>query len=216
MRPPEAAGAILDMDGTLLDTMGAWEAAPMDLLRERGVTCTERMAAAFHGLGFEAAAEHISQAYLPDCRPEELMEEIVARLHRFYREAAPAKPGAEDLLRRLAGRRIPMAILTSNRRELACAALDRMGWRKYFRFILSARECGMTKSDPELFRLAAERLEAPPERCLVFEDSLAPAKAAAATGMRVMAVLDQSSRADWPALRALAEASARDPGELIF
>lgn len=109
MRPPEAAGAILDMDGTLLDTMGAWEAAPMDLLRERGVTCTERMAAAFHGLGFEAAAEHISQAYLPDCRPEELMEEIVARLHRSIgRRPGQARGGGPAAA--AGGRRIPMAI----------------------------------------------------------------------------------------------------------
>ncbi len=214
MRPPEAAGAILDMDGTLLDTMGAWETAPLDLLRERGVDCTEQMASAFHGLGFEAAAEYISRTYLPSCRSEELMEEIVDRLCRFYREEARPKPGAEDLLRRLAERGIPMALLTANRRDLAQAALERLGWMEYFRFIASAREYGMRKSDPELFRLVAERLGTPPERCVAVEDSLAPARAAAAAGMRVMAVLDGASRADWDALRALAEDAAGEPGEL--
>lgn len=212
MRPPEAA--ILDMDGTLLDTMGAWETAPLELLRARGVDCTEQMASAFHGLGFEAAAEHISRTYLPDCSPEALMEEIVDRLRRFYREEAAAKPGAEELLRCLAGRGIPMALLTSNRLDLAQAALSRLGWLGYFRLIAAAREYGMSKSDPELFRRVAEELETPPERCVVFEDSLAPAQAAAAAGMRVMAVLDGASRGDWSALRALAEDAAAGPGEL--
>lgn len=214
MKTLDIAAAIFDMDGTLLDTMGLWESAPVELLRERGVACTGRMAAAFHGLGFEAAAEHLSRTYLPQCRPEELMEAIIRRLQRAYEREVQPKPGAETLLRELTGRGLPLALLTANRREMAEAALDRLRWTGYFQTVVTAQEFGASKGEPSIFQHTAALLHAPPERCAVFEDSLAPARAAASLGMPVVAVLDPAAQADWDALRELAAGAVHTLAEL--
>lgn len=198
------------MDGTLLDTMGIWDSAPLALLAEHGVACTEQVASTFHGLGFEAAAEHLSRTYLPQYAPETLMEQIVARVTEAYCTRVQPKPGAGELLRELSQRGIPLALVTSNRRALAEAAFQRLGWQDFFRVLITAREFGSSKQSPEIFRYAASQLGAVPENCPVFEDSLPPARAASSLGMPVVAVLDPADRQHWQELSALAVEAVRD------
>jgi beta-phosphoglucomutase-like phosphatase (HAD superfamily) len=50
------------------------------------------------------------------------------------------------------------------------------------------------KPDPELFLLAARRLDVAPERCVVFEDSPNGMRAALAAGMRCVAVPNALTR----------------------
>ncbi len=44
------------------------------------------------------------------------------------------------------------------------------------------------KPDPQVFLKAAEQLNMPPDRCVVFEDSLAGIKAANSAGMKVVGI----------------------------
>lgn len=210
MRELNCDAVIFDMDGTLLDTMGIWDSAPLALLAERGVRCTEQIASTFHGLGFEAAAEHLSRTYLPQYAPETLMEQIVERVTEAYRDEVKPKPGAGELLQELSRQGIPLAVVTSNRRALAEAAFRRLGWQDFFRVLITAREFGCSKQSPEIFSFVASQLGAEPGRCLVFEDSLQPAQAASSLGMSVVAILDPADRQHWQQLSALAVEAVQD------
>ena len=53
---------------------------------------------------------------------------------------------------------------------------------------VSAEDC-TARPDPQGYRLAADRLEVSPSRCLVFEDSLAGVQAARSAGMSVVAIV---------------------------
>ncbi len=54
--------------------------------------------------------------------------------------------------------------------------------------VLTREDVDQPKPDPEIYRLAAEKLEVPPQECLVLEDSPNGVRAGVAAGMNVVAV----------------------------
>ena len=61
------------------------------------------------------------------------------------------------------------------------------------------------KDRPDVYLLAASRLGIEPTDCTVFEDLLVGMRSAKSVGMRVWAMHDDSSDADWPAICGLAD-----------
>jgi beta-phosphoglucomutase-like phosphatase (HAD superfamily) len=61
--------------------------------------------------------------------------------------------------------------------------LDRMSLRELFRAVVTREDVTRGKPDPQVFQIAARRLEAPPARCVVIEDAPAGLAAAAAADM---------------------------------
>jgi HAD superfamily hydrolase (TIGR01509 family) len=54
--------------------------------------------------------------------------------------------------------------------------------------IVSATMVARGKPHPDIFLLAAERMEVAPQECLVFEDSVAGVQGAVAAGMTVIGI----------------------------
>ena len=80
-----------------------------------------------------------------------------------------------------------MAIASSAPDANIQALVKELGLQDYFAAILSGSEMP-GKPDPAVFLAAARRLEFPPERCVVVEDSIAGVKAARRAGMKCIAV----------------------------
>ena len=60
-------GAVFDLDGTLLDSMGVWEQIDRDTLGRRGIPVPEDYAQAVALLGFWQSAEYTIRRFgLPD------------------------------------------------------------------------------------------------------------------------------------------------------
>jgi len=102
----------------------------------------------------------------------------------------PAKPGARDILNRLRAKGVPCAVASSTvsaevRRRLQ--GVDLLG---FFDAVIGADRVALGKPDPALYRLAADTLSTPPEKCLAFEDSDHGITAATAAAVRVILVPD--------------------------
>ena len=63
------------------------------------------------------------------------------------------------------------------------------------------------KDQPDVYLLAASRLGVEPGECTVFEDLLIGMRSAKSVGMKVWAMHDDSSDADWPEICELADGS---------
>jgi HAD superfamily hydrolase (TIGR01509 family) len=115
--------------------------------------------------------------------PETFETDYRARLMAAFESRLQVMPGARDALEATA---IPWCVATSSSapraaRSLAiCGLADLVGER-----LFTASQVTRGKPAPDLFLLAAERLGAAPERCLVLEDSLNGLRAARAAGMAV-------------------------------
>ncbi|GAX22843.1 hypothetical protein FisN_24Lh126 [Fistulifera solaris] len=99
--------------------------------------------------------------------------------------------GATALVEQLAANNIPMCLATSSRQE--SVQQKRKHHSTIFRHmqhIVTGDMIRNAKPHPEIYLHAAELLQVDPQHCLVFEDSVAGAKAGKAAGCWVVAVPD--------------------------
>lgn len=110
----------------------------------------------------------------------------------FYREIyapflAPIN-GLENFLTALKDDGIKMAMASSATVEDINFILDKIPVRDDFLAIIDGSRVSKGKPNPQIFLKAASDLNARPEDCVVFEDSLAGITAANAAGMKVVAI----------------------------
>ena len=109
--------------------------------------------------------------------------------------------GVRDLLESLCEVGIPCSVGSSTPKENILCAMALCGIAEYFQAITAAEDVTRGKPAPDVFVLAAERVQADPNRCVVIEDSLAGIEAGGASGAFVIGVattnpLEQLHRAD--------------------
>ncbi len=79
-------------------------------------------------------------------------------------------------------------LATMSYREEVLHVLRALDLEQSLDVVLTREDVERPKPDPEIYRLAAEKLEVPPEECLVLEDSPNGVRAGVAAGMNVIAV----------------------------
>ena len=208
-------GAVFDLDGTLVDSMGAWHAADVAFLEKRGLPQEADYFAALKALHFRLAAEYTIERYgLYDETPDDLIAEWRGYVQREYDFDIQAKPGALEYLRALKDAGVKTAIATSNEPELCEGLLRRLGLDRLTDAVVYTSEAARPKGFPDVYLLAAERMGVPPEETVVFEDVLKCVRGAKDGGFRVVAVYDESSRDDWEEMRREADTAIESFSEL--
>lgn len=95
-------------------------------------------------------------------------------------------PGAVEFARALRQRGCRLALCSSSCN--ADRVLDCLGLRDLFETVVTGHDITRTKPDPEIFELAAGRLNVHPFHCLVFEDAASGIEAAAAAHMKCIGI----------------------------
>lgn len=150
-----AKGFIFDCDGTLLDTLGAWEEAERDLFAQTGAL-TQEQEDLIHSAPIERAAE-IFHEFGAGESAAEVLAHLDEHLLSYYRDKAGPMPGACECVRAIAERGIPCVVLSSSPRRYLEAGLRRIGILDCFRELISTDEVGASKRDDAIYE-HAERL----------------------------------------------------------
>jgi HAD superfamily hydrolase (TIGR01509 family) len=182
---------IFDMDGLMLDTEPIYRIVWKRAVAECGYILTDDAYRGLVGRGRKTAEQVLSQMAGPDF-PLETFRNLSrdAEVHAFSVEPVSKKPGLDKLLSLVESRNLPKAVATSTERAIAVPLLARMGPLDRFAAVATGDEVARGKPHPDLFLLAAQRLETSPSLCLVLEDSEAGATAAVSAGMRMYLVPD--------------------------
>ena len=183
---------IYDMDGLLLDTESLHERVNTEVARRYGKSFTKDTKIAIAGRPtLDSATILVDKLQLP-LSPEEYLVERNKLLYPLY-QTATALPGTVELTQHLFNQQIPQAIASSSSlHHFQMKTANHQQWLKLFTQTTLGDDPAIAqgKPAPDIFLLAAKRLNAQPENCLVFEDSVAGMQAAIAAGMSVVVIPD--------------------------
>jgi beta-phosphoglucomutase len=182
---------IFDLDGVIVSTDEFHYLGWQKLADEEGIafnrTINERLRGVSRLESLEIILEKAEKQY-----HEEEKKAMADRKNRYYRELlntlSPADilPGAMELVIRLKSAGIKVAIGSSSKNTPFI--LEKIGLAETFDAVSDGNQIKKSKPDPEVFLLAAAKMQISPEYCLVVEDADAGVEAALNAGMKCLAV----------------------------
>lgn len=191
---------IFDLDGTLLDSLNAWDNSAVNFLRSRGIEPPAGLQEKLVQMSLLDGARYIKELYGFEEPAEELLRQTLAPIRAHYFQDILPRPGVESLVRFLRAQGVKLCVATASDRELAEAALKRLGLLNSFDFIITCDEAGAGKRSPAVYEAALARLGTAKARTLVVEDALYALQTAKKAGFVTAAVAEHHSRQDQPTL----------------
>jgi len=164
---------IWDMDGVIVDTAACHFESWSYVFEKQGALFTKSDFKKKFGQRNDA----IIRSILDRTVTSNEIEKIASGKEHYFRSCAKDKvkpfPGAIELIQSLAKKHIKMAIASSAPLENVELLLNNLGIKDCFQTLVSGKDVKESKPSPQIFQLAAHRLGAKPEECIVFEDAVA-------------------------------------------
>lgn len=174
---------LVDLDGTLFDSLPALRLAYERFLSARGAAGSEAEFASWNGPPLAEVVAGLARTH--GLQGDDLLAEYEIEVERAYLESAQLAVGARELLD-WAHRRFAVAIVTSAPRRLAEALLATHELAVHL--VIGAADTERGKPHPDPYLAAMAGLPVRPERCIAIEDSPTGVRAAVAAGVRCVAV----------------------------
>jgi HAD superfamily hydrolase (TIGR01509 family) len=192
---PPIQALIFDMDGLLVDSEHLAEAAMTAFLQRYGHEPRAEVAAQLLGRRLPEAIAIVREAYEMNLPVDDLIAIYGEMRMSALRGNVRPMPGAAEIIAfgRAAGLRLALA--TSGHRSHADLSLGETGLANLFDGEATGDDVERGKPAPDLFLLAASRIDVDPSACVVFEDAPLGVAAGVAAGMRTVAVPNAKSRA---------------------
>ena len=182
---------IFDMYGLMLDTESLGPQTWRDASAATGIEFDLGLLPSMIGRNYRDCREMLREHYGPSYPVEQLTAAcLVAFDNIVARDGIAQKPGLRELLDWLELENVTRAVATSTRRDRAEAQLTKQGLLARFALLVGGNEVDNGKPAPDIFLLAASRLEVAAADCVVLEDSEPGMRAALAAGMMPIMVPD--------------------------
>lgn len=163
--------AIFDMDGTLLDSMWMWRTVLGRFLKEKAVPGNAEIGNEIGHMTFTQAMEYVTANYDVGYTRDELMEQLDAYILNIYRSEVTLKPYVREYLTQLKEDGVHICLATLTGRHMVETALEHVGIREFFDFIITVEEIGKMKTEPDIYEACLEHFGTAKEDAVVFEDA---------------------------------------------
>ena len=183
-------GAIFDMDGTLFDTEKLYRQAWLDVAEEFGLEKNYELPVAISGTSLGDESYQIINRFYPDVDAKKYLERVWEMVDDWREKKLELMTGVEDILEFFKANNISMAVASSAPVEVIEQNLSRKNLREYFKVLVGGNEVSNGKPAPDIFLLAAKKLNLAPEDCYIFEDSLNGIRAAHSSGGAAIMIPD--------------------------
>ncbi|WP_251863518.1 phosphoglycolate phosphatase [Achromobacter sp. Marseille-Q4962] len=186
--------ALLDLDGTLLDSIPDLAFAANAMRVELGMApLREDVVATFVGKGVDNLVRRSLAGNLEGADPAP--PEFARARDAFYRhyhlvngEKAMVYPGVLEGLKHLRGQDLKLAVVTNKPTEFTLPLLQRTGLAGFFEAVVCGDTCPRRKPDPDQILHACELLGVRPAEAVTIGDSINDAQAGRSAGTQVLVV----------------------------
>jgi HAD superfamily hydrolase (TIGR01509 family) len=180
---------IFDMDGVIINSnpyvISAWEG----FCREHQIELSsEKLASLVFGRTTRDTVNGLLGQECSSVFIRETGEKLDGQIRNEMRGTIQALDGLENLLETLKRENARIAIATSAPPENVEVVLYETQLGAYFEVILDQTDVTHGKPHPEIYLKTAQRLNIPPQRCIVIEDSISGVQSAKRAGMSVVAI----------------------------
>lgn len=183
---------LFDFDGTLVDSMPTFGQTIKDIMDDAGVPYGDDLIKIVTPLGYGGCADYCISIGL-EGPTERVVSEMKSRMLEKYKTDIPEKEGVTEALLRLKKSGCSLNVLTASPHSIFEPCLSRLGLLPLFDNLWSCDDFGTTKADPEIYRMAAERLGVEVGEIAFADDNLGACTTAKKAGAYVIGVFDESS-----------------------
>jgi len=184
-----ARAVLWDMDGTLIDSEEFHWISWRNAMANEGIAITREQFL----FSFGQRNDSIIPRWLGSAATPERIDKISNAKEELYRQLVRTEgmqplPGVASWLHRLHEQGWLQAIASAAPRGNIEIVLEALSASHFFQGIVSADDVHKGKPDPEVYLIAASRVGASPDKCIVVEDAVAGVEGARRAGMRSIGV----------------------------
>lgn len=186
---------IMDLDGTLIDSMGAWSTVGHKFLEAQGKKdIPENLWDIIRPMSRLESADYFISQWGIGLSPEKIRDELNSLMEYAYQHEVGLKKGVFEFLIKHSAKK--MCIATNTDRHLVEFILAKLEIDQFFQFIITTSEVKSGKHTPRIFLTAAEKLGVAPSEAVVFEDAWHGIRSAKEAGFYTVGVYDQDNESE--------------------
>jgi len=180
---PELRGALIDLDGTLLDTETAFFRVWCETLSDYGIELAQSTYDIHMRCRHESIISSFSQLWdLNENTSRELLEYVTATVIADL--SIQPLDGASEFLAGLHEHGVKTAIVSSSRRARVTSVSATFGWDDHLEAIIAYEDAADHKPHPDPYLRAMKALRLTSKNCVSVEDALPGLHASDAAGLR--------------------------------
>jgi len=181
-------GAILDIDGTLIDSNDAHARAWVEAFAEFGVEVAYEDARRAIGMGGDKLLPALAGVEKDSTLGKEITERRAEIFRERYQSTLGPFPKVRELLSRMRDDGLALAVATSAKREELTPFLEIAGVADLIEEAASSSDAKQSKPDPDIVEAALARLGLAPDAAVMLGDTPYDVEAALRAGVRIVAV----------------------------
>ena len=184
---------LFDFDGTLVDSMSTFASVMLKILDDHGIKYGDDTIKIITPLGYQGTAEYFQKLGI-NMPTQKLITLMIEEMKDEYTYRITAKDGVTNTLNELKEKGASLNILTASPHDVLDPCLKRLKIFDLFDNVWSCDDFKTTKANPEIYKMAAEKLGRRIDEIIFVDDNINAIKTAKLAGANAYGIFDNSSK----------------------